>query len=445
MVPKCLTFFARLPMSRLALAGAPFSLMSFRFPNLGPLHERNFRLYFFGRTVSLFGSAFAPVAIAFAVLELGGSPAALSLILATFIVPQIVFMLAGGVWADRLPRHLVVIFSDGVSGAAQLVAAILFITGRIEIWELVVIAGVRGAASALFMPAASGIIPQVVSEAHLQQANALLQLGSNIARVSGTASAGVVVAATNPGWALLVDALTYFAGMAFLAALSLPNLTGLRKPNFGAELKEGWDEFRARRWLWVMVVQFAFVNAIGMGAFFVLGPFVAEQSLGGAAAWGFVLTAQTLGAIIGGVVGLRLRPRRPLLVACALALTTIAPLVLLAIPAAIAIVAMGAFVFGLGLQLYAIYWSTTLQRQIPGDKLSRVSSYDVVGSFALIPVGMLVIGPIANAVGYATTLVSAAIVVAAATGGALFVTDIWRMRDAPVDRAANESAASANA
>jgi MFS family permease len=400
------------------LAGLPF----------GPLAERQFRLLFLGRTISLFGTAFAPIALAFAVVTLTGSPSDLGLVLAAYMIAHLVFLLAGGVWADRLPRHLVMVTSDLLSGASQLGAAALLLTGVAETWHIVVLAAIRGGASAFFVPASTGLVPQIVSAARLQQANALLSLSRNSTRIAGVALAGILVATLGPGWALAFDGATYGLGALFIAMLKAPPAEPAEKREFLRELAEGWREFRSRSWLCVTIVQFALINAYAIGAFLVLGPFVAEHHLGGAASWGFILAAEAAGMILAGVVALRYRPERPLLVAT-LAVLTMAPLLaLLGMAAPLALIIPAALLAGVGLELYGVFWDTTLQQHIPDEKLSRVSSYDVLGSFALIPVGVAVMGPISGAIGVADTLFGAAIVVVLATAAVISVSDVRNLR-----------------
>ena len=394
----------------------------------GPLAERDFRLLFLGRTISLFGSAFAPIALAFAVVVLTGSPSDLGLVLSAYMLAHLVFLLAGGVWADRLPRNLVMVTSDILSGAAQLAAAGLLLAGVAQTWHLIILAALRGGASAFFMPASTGLVPQVVSPGRLQQANALLSLSRNSTRIAGVALAGILVATIGPGWALALDGATYAFGALFIAMLRTPPAEPAEDRAFLRELGEGWREFRSRSWLCVTIVQFALINACAIGAFLVLGPFVAETHLGGAAAWGFILAAEAAGMIVAGVVALRYRPERPLLVAT-LAVLTMAPLLaLLGLAAPLALIIPSAFVAGVGLELYGVFWDTTLQQHIPDEKLSRVSSYDVLGSFALIPVGVAVMGPISHAIGVADTLMGAALVVVVATAAVISVADVRNLR-----------------
>jgi len=396
--------------------------------SLGPLAERDFRLLFLGRTISLFGTAFAPIALAFAVIELTGSPSDLGLVLGAYMLAHLVFLLAGGVWADRLPRNLVMVTSDLLSGGAQLIAAGLLLTGSAQTWHLVVLGAIRGGASAFFMPASTGLVPQVVSAGRLQQANALLSLSRNSTRIAGVAIAGILVATIGPGWALALDGVTYAFGALFVAMLKAAPPEPAENREFMRELAEGWREFRSRHWLCVTIIQFALINAYAIGAFLVLGPFVAEKHLGGAAAWGFILAAEAAGMIAAGLVALRYRPERPLLVAT-LAVLTMAPLLaLLGLAAPLAVILPAAFVAGVGLELYGVFWDTTLQQHIPDEKLSRVSSYDVLGSFALIPVGVALMGPISDAIGVAETLLGAAFVVVVATIAVISVPDVRNLR-----------------
>ncbi|MBA2294779.1 MAG: MFS transporter [Actinobacteria bacterium] len=397
-------------------------------PALGILRDRQFRLLFLGRTVSLFGSAFAPIALAFAVLDLTGSASDLGLVVAAGFVPQVVFILVGGIWADRLPRHHVMVVSDLIAGSAQAAIAMLVLTGVAEIWQLVALQVVRGVASSFFFPAAQGIVPQVVSAERLQEANALLGLTRSSTAVLGTAAGGILVAAIGSGWALAFDAATYFLGAVFLLGLRLSRNLTMPEQNFLRELREGWDGFRSRAWLWGIVVQFAFVNAAYVGAWAVLGPVVAEDELGGAAAWGVILAAGAVGTIVGGLIALRFRPERLLLWATLSVIPFALPLVLLSFPAPAVAIGLAAFVAGVGSPLFGVFWDTAMQEQIPADQLSRVYSYDMLGSFVFIPLGAAVAGPISTLVGVTETLVGAATIVVVATLLVLLIEEVRTLR-----------------
>ncbi|HTS73010.1 MAG TPA: MFS transporter [Gaiellaceae bacterium] len=390
----------------------------------GPLAERDFRLLFAGRTVSALGNSFANIALAFAVLDLTGSKADLGLVLAARVLPMVVFMLVGGIWADRLPRSRVMVFSNLVSAATQAVVAALLFSGTAEVWQLVVLAALNGTAGAFFFPASSGIVPQTVPEPLLQQANAALRLGLNSASIVGAALGGLVVGLTSPATGIAVDAASFLLSALLVSAIRLSPALRLEATNFLADLALGWREFSSRMWLWVIVIQFGFVNAIELGAEGVLGPAVAKEHLHGAIGWGLVLTADAIGLIGGGLLLLRVRPRRLLLTATLGFLLTVPFLFGLAIPLPLAGVAALALVAGFGAETFGVLWDTTMQQEIPQDRLSRVYSYDALGSFALIPLGLAAAGPIAEAVGTEKTLFAAGLISLGATVAVLFVRDV---------------------
>jgi MFS family permease len=381
-------------------------------------------LLFLGRTVSFVGNAFAMTALAFAVLDVTGSKADLGYVLAARSVPQVVFLLAGGVWADRLPRHHVMVASNLASGSSQAALAVLLLTGSAHLTELLALGALNGASSAFFFPASTGIIPQTISAPLLQSANALLRLGLNASYIGGAALGGVVVAVSSPGWAIAVDACTFFAAGALTAAMRLPQGLRMEGSSFFAELGRGWQEFRSRAWLWAIVLQFSVVNAAGSGAEAVLGPAVAKSHLGGPAAWGTVLAAASIGLIAGGMTMLRLRPNRMLFWAtCGIFLMPLFPLAL-AFPLALPLVIGAAFVAGIGTEVFGVLWDTTMQQEIPGEALSRVSSYDALGSFALMPLGFAASGAIAAAVGTRATFFGTAALIAGATALVLLIRDV---------------------
>lgn len=403
---------------------------------LAPLRHREFRLLFAGRVVSFAGSAMAPIALAFGVLELGGSAGDLGLVLTLSILPQVGFLLAGGVIADRLPRHHVMVASNLLSGVAQAVAAVLLITGNAEIWQLAVVAFVRAVASSFFFPASQGIIPQTIPVALLQPANALLRLALNATNIAGAALGGLVVAAAGPGWALGVDALSYAAAAALLLPMRItPPARGVTE-SFLAELREGWGAFRSRTWLWVVVLGFAFSNAAQSAAINVLGPIVAEESLGGAGVWGLILAAQGIGLVVGGVVALRIQPARPLLAGVCAVTLIVPPIVLLALRAPWQVIAVAAIFTGLGLELFSVFWDLSLQGHVPNELLSRVSAWDAIGSFVLMPAAYAVVGPVSEVVGLTATLWACAVIAAVALVAQLASRDVRELPH-PVPRLAD--------
>jgi MFS family permease len=395
---------------------------------LGPLARREFRLLFLARGISFLGSAMAPIALAFAVLDLTGSASDLGLVLAARIVPQLVFLLVGGVWADRLPRHLVMVVADLVTGGAQAATAALLLTGNAEIWHLVVLQAIGATGFAFFFPASTGLVPQTVEPSLLQQANAVLRMALNVATIGGAALGGILVAAVGSGWALAIDAGTFFVSAALLAVMRVAHDQRLGAPNFLAELREGWREFASRTWLWVVVLAFGFINAAETGALNVLGPVVARAELGGASAYGAIFAAQALGLLLGAVVALRFKPSRPLYVGCAAMILLPPVLVLLALGAPLPLILAAAIVMGIGIELFGIYWDTALQQHVPERSLSRVSSYDALGSFIFIPLGQLAAGPTSEAIGVDQTLYLAAGIVTLAVVAMVATPDIRHLR-----------------
>jgi MFS family permease len=391
---------------------------------LGPLRERQFRLLFAGRTISMAGSAMAPVALAFAVLDLTGSTSDLGLVLAARQIPTVIFILFGGVWADRLPRHHVMVASNLLSGASQAATAALLLAGHAHIWQLAALAAVNGSSSAFFFPASTGVIPQTVPATLLQQANATLRLALNATNITGAALGGILVAATSPGWAIAIDAASYGLAALAIGAMHLPPGLRIEGSTVLHELRDGWHDFWSRTWLWAIVLQFAVVNAVETGALDVLGPAVAKKQLGGAGAWGAVLAAVSLGLVVTGTVMLRWRPRRILLMATFGIFPMIFPLVALAWPGPLVLVIVCGFLAGAGIEVFGVLWDTAMQQEIPGEKLSRLSSYDALGSFVLMPVGLAVAGPLGAAIGLRTTFIGSSVLIVAATALVLLSRDV---------------------
>jgi MFS family permease len=399
--------------------------------DLGLLRDRRFALLLAARTISVLGTAFAPVALAFGVLGLPGATATtLSAVLTAEALPMVLFMLVGGVIADRLPRHRVMMAGESLNAAAYFCLAAMMLTGWTPLPALVTASAVSGIAAAVLFPALTGIIPDVVPADRLQTANALLGLGQNISRVTGLVLSGAAVVLLGGGWALTASG-AMFAVAAVLIALL--RLTPAERAAGGghsvlAELRDGWREFISRQWLWVVVAQFSVLVMALQAAHGVLGPLVAKQSLGGAPAWSAVLAGEAVGMIVGVVVTLRLRPRRPILVATLLTFPTAAPYVLLGLSAPLWTVVGGAFVMGVCFDIFGVLWQTTMQREIPAESLSRVSSYDALGSLMFGPLGLLLAGPVAIAVGPRPALVACGAVIILVTLAALLAPGVRGLR-----------------
>jgi MFS family permease len=401
---------------------------------VGALSERNFRLFFVGQTTSQIGNGMAPVAIAFAVLK-HGTASDLGFVSAAGLTPLVILLLVGGVIADRFSRRIVMLSSDLLRTIAEIGLGVWIFLAPPPLWGFMAIAAVVGAGSAFFNPALTGLVPQIVSEGKLLQANALNNLSGSIAGIIGPAFAGIIIAVSSPGWAVLIDGLTYAVSVLSLYLIAIEWAPSESTETFMSQLQKGWTEFWSRTWLWVIVLEFSCVNVLIFAPMFVLGPVIAKQSLGGAPAWGLILALEGAGAILGGVVMLRWNPARPLLTATIAPLAWVFPLVALAIRAPVLVIGVGGFVAGIGLTIFGTLWTTTMQREIPKDVLSRVSAYDWFGSLVFLPIGMAIVGPIQEACGMTTTIVGAAVLLALFIGMTLLVPSVTKMRS-PVDESA---------
>lgn len=395
---------------------------------VGALRERNFRLFFIGQATSQVGSGMAPVAVTFAVLAHHGTATDVGLVSAAGLTPVVILLLVGGVIADRRSRRVVMLGSDLLRTAAELGLGAWILVQHPPLWAFMSLAAVVGAGSAFFNPAMTGLVPQVISKGNLQQANALTNLTGSVAQIIGPAVAGGIIAVSSPGWAVLIDGVTYAVSVLSLYLISVEWLPTGSTEKFLGQLRQGWREFWSRTWLWVIVLEFSVCNILIFAPMFVLGPVIASQSLGGAPAWGLVLAVEGAGAVLGGVVMLRWGPHRPLLAATLAPLTWVWPLFALAYRAPLAVIASGAFVAGLGLAIFGTLWTTTMQREIPADVLSRVSAYDWFGSLVFLPIGMALIGPIAKVCGMTDTIVGATVLLVVLIGTTLTVPSVTQMR-----------------
>jgi MFS family permease len=373
----------------------------------GPLAEQPFRNLWLGRTGSAIGDALVPVALAFAVLHIGGGATGLGVVLAAYTVGRASFIVIGGVWADRLPRRVVMIGADLIRFGTQATTAALLLGDVAHVWELAVLQAIAGAAGGFFMPASTALVPETVSGERLQQANALLSLSQSATNIFGPALSGAIVALAGTGPVFAVDAVSYLVSVAFLLRVHVADRVRPTRERFWREIGDGWREVRRHRWLTAGFLGFALGN-VGIGLFFVLGPLVARDHFDGAAAWGLILTAGAIGGVLGGIVAYRVRAGRPAAAAfavwsagglCALAL--VPPLALAACMAA-----MG--VFSVSVIVGNTFWETAMQQEVGADKLARVSSIDWLLSLCLMPVGQGIAGTLAAGIGVRTTLILAA-------------------------------------
>ncbi|GAA1585353.1 MFS transporter [Actinoplanes couchii] len=395
---------------------------------LAPLRFTPYRFLLAGRTINALGNSFAPIALAFAVLDLTGSARDLGLVVGARTLTNVLFLLFGGVLADRLPRQLLMVGSNIAAALTQAVVAALVLTDSATIPLLIGLSVLNGVASAVALPASAALLPQTVPENVRMQAIALGRILLNSAMVLGAPTAGVVVAATDPGIGIAVDAATFVvAGLCFaMVRVAMPPRSQERA-HVLADLRIGWSEFSSRTWLWVVVAGFSLLNAAWTGGLYVLGPAVADETIG-RQAWGMVLAAETVGLVLGGLVAMRLRTRRLLLVGVLSCLGMALPLFVLGGHPRLWALLLAMFVTGLMLEQFGVAWETTMQEHVPADRLARVYSYDMVGSFAAIPLGQVAIGPIAEAVGLRTALIGAGVVAVVAVLGMLASRDVRTLR-----------------
>lgn len=403
--------------------------------SFAPLAHPAFRWLLAGRTTAMIGNAMAPIALAFAVLDLTSSVMSLGIVVAARSLTNVLFLLWGGVVADRMPRQLVLIGSSAVSAASQGLIAFLVIAGTASVPLLVVLAAVNGMSSAFSFPASAALAPQTVPVEQRQRANALLRLGLNSAHIGGAALGGMLIAFTGPGWGLAVDALSFaLAGLCF-AFVRVPavRVASPHKPSVLSDLKVGWTEFVSRTWVWVVVVAFTFVNAAHAAGVMILGPVVADTTIG-RETWGFVLAAQTAGMVAGAVVALRLKVRRLLLlgVVCVAAEAGL-PLALALHPTPVLLM-VTAFLCGLALEQFGVAWETSLQHHIPEDRLARVYSYDMLGSIVAIPLAQLAVGPVSHLVGVRETLLWCAVMLLVATAAMVASRSVRSVQNVPEEQ-----------
>jgi MFS family permease len=380
----------------------------------------------------------APVAMAFAVLDLTDSPRLVGLVIASQTAAQVTVQLFGGALADRWSRQHLIVAADLLAAASQATMALLLLTGTAQIWQLVALMAANGVGFALHWPASVGLVPQIVERGRLQPANALLSLAMSGAFGLGGACAGVIVAAANAGWAIAVDAATFLVSAWLVAGLVPRPQVRTAGSSFVRDLRDGWREFTSHRWLWAIVAQFSLVVAAWDGAFLVVGPVVADRSLGGAAAWGWIAGAFGGGLLLGGLLGMRLSVHRPMRTATLCMFTFALPPLALTGPSPVAVVAAAAFVAGVGGQLFGVLWNTALHTHVAPEALSRVSAYDILGSIALAPIGVAVAGPLVEAIGSRTTLWIAMAFIVAPTLAVLGVREVRTLSSTPTSNGADD-------
>ena len=398
------------------------------------LAHRDFRYLWLAQSFSVVGDFVALVALSLYVIQRTGHPTDLGIVLAAQSLPLAAFLLIGGVWADRLPRHRVMVATDLVRFTLHALLAALVFAGVARIWHLVAIEAVFGAAEAFFRPAATGLLPQTVPEPEIQRASALTGLSQNVAEFTGPALATALVLGLGAGWAFALDAATFLLSAAFLwrvrprrrvmerrsatapmrapdaapagAAAEAPMRVPGRWAGVWSELREGAREVRSRAWVWGTLASFCVALFTGLATWFVLGPAIAREQYGGVGVYGLVSAAFGVGTIAGSLLGSGWRPRHPMRAAMLAILMWPAADVLYGAGVTLGVVVPAILFAGFGVALFNVWWETALAERIPPDKLSRVSSYDWMVSIALLPLGYALAGPLAQAFGNVEVLIA---------------------------------------
>lgn len=394
---------------------------------------RDFRLLLVDRMLAPFSVDFSIVGVSFAVLKVTGSTADLSYVIAAQTAPMLVFSLVGGVFADRFRPQLVIVAGNLAMVLGEGTFGLLMLaTGHPPLWAMICLEAVTGIGSALFYPASQALLPQIVPDTLLQEGSSISRLFMNTGQMTGAAAGGLLVALAGPGWALTACALGMSGTVPLLLTIKggrvpRPASAGAR-PGMLIDLREGWAEFTKHTWLWATVLQYCLVMMAWNGGFMVLGPVVAREHLGGAAAWGAISAADALGLVLGGLISLRYTPRRPMLLVVGTGgVLALSPL-LLGLVAPLPVICGAAFFLGALVEVMMVQWTVAMATRIPSDKLARVSSYDGFGSLAAMPLGALVAGPLAARIGVPATQFAAAAMMVTASACTLIPRDIRTIR-----------------
>jgi MFS family permease len=394
-------------------------------------HFAPFRHLFFARLLTVLGNGIAPIALAFAVLDIGGSATELGIVVAARSLFNVAFLLVGGVLADRYSRSRVLVLSSLVAACSQGVVAWLVLDGSATVMLLAILGTINGAAAGIALPASSALVPQTVPAHNLREANAFIQLGIYSGTVVGASLGGILTSAVGPGWGLAIDALGFAASAPLYLAIRMGAIQETAaQSNILQDLRDGWKEFISRAWVWAIVVQFTIINAAFSGVVMVLGPIIADASFG-RTRWGVIVAAQSVGLIVGSFLALRWRPRRDLFIGVMLVAVCAVPIYLLSQSVSTAWLLAAFFLAGISFGLFGVAWAQSLQTHIPPEKLARVYAYDAMGSFIAIPVGELAAGPLATHFGSSNVLIASAIAVVIACAGASFIPAIRLLDNSP--------------
>ncbi|MGW1067461.1 MFS transporter [Streptomyces aureus] len=356
------------------------------------LRASGFRAYLLGMVCVELAITTVQIALPFAIFSLGGGPGDVGVAMGVGVIPRIIFVLFGGVAGDRFERRTVLLATTLFLTCCQAAGGGILLGGGAGVWTLIVLQSAYGAASAFVLPTLTGIVLDVAPKDELLRANSLVRLARNSSAVAGPSLAGIIVALASPGWAYIAS------GIAFACAAAILRLmpkVGRRQQTGGSSMRrdlfDGWSVFSGTPWIWIMVASFALYQATMMPAIFVGGPAVAEGTVG-VSGWATVLTVRSIGAILVGFLLLRWKPRRPLLLASLILLLDIPFMLALVYNANLTVLLAAALLSAVALNVGDTLWETTLQERVSSHMLSRVSSYDWLGSLSFAPLGFFLLG-----------------------------------------------------
>jgi MFS family permease len=393
-------------------------------------HE-GFSMLVTARLISNVGNGLSPIALAYGVLSLPGADGSdLSIVMGARYLPLILFMLFGGVFADRFQRNRIVGGSDIIGSFLVAVSAISLIAGFSSILLLAVMGALFGVLNALWWPAMSGVLPEILPKEKLQEGNAVIGLMSNIGVVFGTLLGGVIVTLTSPGWALLIDGLTFFIAGLIVWNLKLDAKSRVESPGILDDLRVGWREFISRSWVVTMVIAFAFINMAFDSMITILGPLNFSDPETGPRNWSYNLAGLTIGMMIGGVIVFKVKFKRPLFVSMILVAISGVWDFALALDLSL-VIAIAAGVFsGIAVEIFLVTWSTSMQTHIPEESFSRVNAYDSLGSYGFAPLGIIIAGPLAEAFSVNSILLATGFITLLASVVALSVKSVRTLSNA---------------
>ena len=382
------------------------------------------------RFISNLGNGVSPIALAYGVLSLPGATGRdLSIVMAARFVPLLAFMLFGGVIADRFQRNRLVGGSDMLGSFLAATSAISLIAGFSSVWLLALMGGLFGILNAIWWPAMSGVLPEILPKEKLQEGNAVIGLMTNIGYIIGTLSGGVIVATAGAGWGLLVDAISFFIAGVIVWNLPLIGKIKEKSPGIIHDLIVGWKEFISRSWVIAMVISFALINMAFESMLSVLGPLNFSNPVTGPRQWSYNVAGLSVGMLLGGIWVLKVKMTRPLLITMFLIAVSAVWDFSLAFGLPLWVTIVAGIFSGVSVEVFTVTWSTSLQSHIPEESYSRVNSYDALGSYGIAPLGIIAAGPLAMHFGvHAILMVTGAVTLIAAVA-TLLVPSVRNLRN----------------